>query len=383
MKIIKCPRCGKYIYKANKCFHCGNAAGFFDEIDMPQIHENVIAEYSEVELLIENKRFKEALSLSHTVIEWMPNFAGIFWFRLLAKNKCTSATELIVKGFNCEDDADFCNALNFSAGPEHSIYVDIQCMVLAVKKALTEEIFNHEYNCKIKTNIMQIKKNMQGEMDERKKRLFLLWSDLEKTEHALYALEMDCCLISKEYRESLDNALLVATSTKQEIYRLEECTEEDFHKYQVRFGSILQQSEQAKAALESMKKQHPWVHSFNDLVKKRDEQVRLIGAEISSLRSYEAKIQQTLNEIDRIEERHKKAVRAVEAYDFLDAANLLGKDCFNKVFHNIGFGIDVQISIFSHDWQSNSIFAAPSGDDNDDVDTDDYYSSWGLPNDNY
>lgn len=132
-----------------------------------------------------------------------------------------------------------------------------------------------------------------------------------------------------------------------------------------------------------MKKQHPWVRAFNDLVKKRDEQVRLISAEISSLRSYEATIQQTLNEIDRIEERHRKATRAVEAYDFLDAANLLGKDCYNTILHNIGLGIDVQTSISSQDWQPNTISASPIDDDDDDVDTDDYYSACGLPNDNY
>ena len=382
MKIVKCPKCGKYIHKANRCFHCGNTTGF-DDVDMPQIHENVVAEYSKVESLVESKRFDEALSLSHAVIEWMPNLAGIFWLRLLAKNKCTSSAELIEKGFNCEDDADLCNALTFSTGAEHSIYLDIQNMVIAARKALKEEISNHEYNCKMKTNILQIKKTMQGETDSRKKKLFSLWSDLEETEHALYTLEMDCRLLSKEHSEALDKAVFAASSTKTEVYRLEECTAEALHKYQVKIGNILQQSEQAKAALESMKKQHPWVHAFNDLVKKRDEQVRLISAEISSLRSYEATIQQTLDEIDRIEDRHRKAIRAVEAYDFLDAANLLGKDCYNKILHNIGLGIDVQTSISSQDWQPSTISASPIDDDDDDVDTDDYYSTWGLPNDNY
>lgn len=181
MKIVKCPKCSKYIHKANRCFHCGNTTGF-DDVDIPQIHENVVAEYSKVESLVESKRFDEALS--HTVIEWMPNLAGIFWLRLLAKNKCTSAAELIEKGFNCEDDADLCNALTFSTGAEHSIYLDIQNMVIAARKVLKEEISTHEYNCKMKTNIFQIKKTMQGETDSRKKKLFSLWSDLEETEHA-------------------------------------------------------------------------------------------------------------------------------------------------------------------------------------------------------
>ena len=382
MKIVKCSKCGKYIYKANRCFHCGNTTGF-DEIDMPQIHENVVAEYSKVESLLESKKFNESFSLSHTVIEWMPNFAGIFWLRLLAKNKCTVVDELIEKGFNCEDDADFCNALTFSIGAEHSIYIDIQHMVIAVRKALKEEILNHEYNCKIQTNILQIKKNMQDEMDVRKQKLFALWSALEEIEYALYTLEMDCRLISKEYSEALEKAAFAASWTKRRVYQLRECTEKEFHKYQVKIENILQQSEQAKADLERIKQQNSWIHSFNDLTKKRDEQVRLISTEISSLKSYEATIQQTLDEIARIEERHRKAVRAVEAYDFLDAVNLLGKDCYNKALHNIGLGIDVQTSISSQDWQSNTISALPIGGEDENVDTDNYYSVLGLFNDNY
>lgn len=380
MKIVKCLKCGKYIHEANRCFHCGNDVDF-DEVSVPQIHENVIDEYIKVELLIKNRKFDEAFSLSHNVIEWMPDFSGIFWLRLLAKSKCIDAAELIEKGFNCEADPDFCNALTFSTSAEHSAYIDIKNIITAARKALKKEISNHEYNCKMKTNILQIKNNLQGETDSRKNKLFSLWSDLEETEHALYTLEMDCRLISKEYSEALDKAVFAASSTKTEVYQLEECTAEALHKYQVKIGTIFQQSEQAKAALESMKKQHPWVHAFNDHVKKRDEQVRLISDEISSLRSYEATIQQTLDVIDRIEERHKKAIRAVEAYDFLDAANLLGIDSYNEILRNVGLGIDVQASISSQDWQPSTI--SKSSIDDADVDTDDYYSAQGIHNDNY
>lgn len=379
MKIVKCPKCGKYIHKANRCFHCGNTTGF-DDVDMPQTHENVVAEYSKVESLVESKRFDEALSLSHTVIEWMPNLAGIFWLRLLAKNKCTSSAELIEKGFNCEDDADLSNALTFSTGAEHSIYLDIQNMVIAARKALKEEISNHEYNCKMKTNILQIKKTMQGETDSRKKKLFSLWSDLEETEHALYALEMDCRLLSKEYRDALSKATEASNWMKTETYRLEECTVEDLHRYQIRIGIILQESEQAKNAIENMKKQHPWVKSFNELVSKRDRQAQLITAELTSLRDYEATVQQTLAEIDEIEARHKRGIRAVENYNFQDAATILGRDCYNRVFHSIGLGIDVQLSAPSEDWKP--VSTANTSDDwrtDDDKNTDDYYNAWGLP----
>lgn len=380
MKIVKCSKCKKYIPKASKCFHCGNTMGF-DEVTMPAIHENVVAEYSKVETLLESKKFTEALTLSHVVIEWMPNLAGIFWLRLLAKNKCTTAAELIQKGFNCGEDPDFCNALVFSTGAEHSAYLDVQNMVLSTQKALKAEVSAHEYQCKMKTNILQIKKSMKGEVDTRKKKLFSLWSELEETEQSMYTLEKDCTLLSKEHSDALDKAAQAASSIKSETYRLEECTSENLHKYQVEIGNILQQSEQAKAAIESMKKQHPWVKSFNDLVKKRDEQVRQIASEISSLKIYEATIQQTLDEIDRIEQRHRSALCSVDSFDFMDAANLLGKDTYNNVLRSAGLGVDVQFSVASQDWQPNTTFTAPI--DNDDEDTDDYYSAWGLPNDNY
>lgn len=381
MKIVKCAKCKKYVHKTNKCLHCGNTMGF-DEVEMPAIHENAAVEYSRVESLVESRKYAEALTLSHTVIEWMPNLAGIFWLRLLAKNKCSTTAELIQKGFNCEEDADFCNALTFSTGAERSAYQDVRSVVLAAQKALKAEALNHEYHCKMKTNILQIKKTMKGEVDSRKKKLFALWAELEETEHSMYTLEKDCILLSKEHSDTLDKAAQAAASIKTETYRLEECTAESLHKYQVRIGNILQQSEQAKDAVESMKKQHPWVKSFNDLVKKRDEQVRQITNEISSLKIYEATVQQTLDEIDRIEQRHRTAIRSVEAFDFVDAANLLGKDSYNTVLRNVGLGVDIQISVSSQGWQPNTTYTAPIDDDDDD-DTDDYYSAWGLPNDSY
>lgn len=381
MKIVKCAKCKKYVHKTGKCFHCGNTMGF-DEVEMPVIHENAAVEYSRVESLVESKKFAEALTLSHTVIEWMPNLAGIFWLRLLAKNKCSNAAELIQKGFNCEEDSDFCNALTFSTSTERSAYQDVRIMVLDAQKTLKAEILNHEYQCKMNTNILQIKKTMKGEVDTRKKKLFALWAELEDTEQSMYTLEKDCILLSKEHSDALDKAAQVASSIKTETYRLEECTAENLHKYQIRIGNILQQSEQAKDAVESMKKQHPWVKSFNDLVKKRDEQVRQITDEISSLRIYEATVQQTLDEIDRIEQRHRTAIRAVEAFDFVDVANLLGRDSYNTVLRSIGLGVDIQISVSSQGWQPNTTYTTPIAADDDD-DTDDYYSAWGLPNDNY
>lgn len=439
MKIVKCSKCNNYIHKSSKCFYCGNTMGF-DEVEMPTIHENVLVEYSEVESLIERKKFPEALNLSRAVIEWMPNLAGIFWLRLLAKNECTSTAELIQKGFDCQDDANFCNALAFSTGAEYSAYLDVRSMVLATKEALKAEVSNHEYQCKMKTDILQIKKSMKEEVDRRKEKLFSLWSELERTEHSMYMLEKDCILLSKEHRSALDIAVQAASSIsveasqlegctavktgdvihqseqakyaiesikKQQLgvnffnafvkkrdaqarqiinstenSQLEGCTAQNHYKYQVKICMILRQSEQAKDAMECIRKQDSWIKSFNDLVKKRDEQIRQITNELSSLKTYETTIQHTLDEIDRIEQRHRAAIRAVESYDFLDAANLLGRDCYNSILHSIGFGVDVQVSVSSQDWQPNTTFSASIEDDGD-MDADEYYSAWGLSDDNY
>lgn len=77
MKIVRCPKCGKYIHKAVKCFHCGNTAGF-EEISGSDVHENITQEYARMDILIEDKKYDEAIALSYTILEWMPNLAGVF-----------------------------------------------------------------------------------------------------------------------------------------------------------------------------------------------------------------------------------------------------------------------------------------------------------------
>lgn len=397
MKIVKCSKCGKYIHIADQCLYCGNTVGF-DEVITPQIHENVVDEYSQVEFLVKSRKFDEASSLSNKVIEWMPNFAGIFWLRLLAKKRCSSTVELLGKGFNCEDNADFCNALKFAIGAEQTVYLDIKNLVITARKRLKEEILNHEFNCKLKTDILQIKNSMKSEINMREEKLLSLWSDLEYTENALYALEMDCKLLSKEYYEALEKSEQAATSIKTETYRLEECTEENLYKYQIRIGNAIQQSEQAKSALESMKNDHPWVKKFNELVSLRDGQVRLLTTELSSLKNYGETIQQTLSEIDKIENCHRKSVRMVENYDFRDAYNLLGKECFNRIFHNMGIYQEIQLDVRDVSVQESgtqsknttSIFGVEVENPNiiknlphDEADTDNYGSVWSVSNDVY
>lgn len=88
---------------------------------------------------------------------------------------------------------------------------------------------------------------------------------------------------------------------------------------ELKIGTILQQSEQAKAALMDIKNQHPWVKEHKELTTKRDKQVNLIATELKSLRDYEVTVNRTLTEIDRIEKSYKEAIIATDKYDFAKA----------------------------------------------------------------
>lgn len=330
MKIVKCLKCGRYIYKADRCFYCGNDEQF-NEIEATQIHENVEKECERLEEMIKNNQFNEALSLSYTIIEWMPRSSMVYWLRLLAKKECTSTAELIEKGFDCENDADFYNAIKFATEAEREIYLDVKKMVLNIRKSFKEEIQKYEHVCKRETNILHICCNMRNEMETQKQKLFSLWSELEKIEYDLRAQELDCHLVEKEYMKSIEAAVSITTSIKAEVYRMEECDDEEFYKYRMKIGDALQQAEVAKNTLDNMRKQHPWAVTYEELVKKRDRQVELIEKEENSLKVYETGIQRTLDEIATIEINHRKALQAVENYDFSEIKQLLGNQTVEKI----------------------------------------------------
>lgn len=337
MKIVKCPKCGKFIHKADECFHCGNRVGFI-EIAESKIHENVAEEYARMNVLIENKKYSEAIELSYVVLEWMPNLAGIFWLRLLAKNKCSTTLELICKGFPCDEDPDFCNALDFSVKEEHSAYEDVREILFKIRKSIKEEVFTHEYNCKVDTGIIQIRENMRTEIEDRKTKLFSLWSELEEIEHLLYSLDLNCRLLMTEQQFGLERAAEVASNIKFETNQLEECsvTAEKLHTLRMKIGSVLQLSESSKSELEKMRKQHPWVKSYSEMVAQREQKVQLINKEITSLANYELSIQQTLIEIESIESIHKFALEAANKFDFVCVMSLIDFDVVDKIFHDAG-----------------------------------------------
>lgn len=343
MKIVKCPKCGKYLHKAQRCLFCGNTSGF-QEIPEEAVHKNIGTDYAHVDYLVESKKYDEAMELSYGVIEWMPNLAGIFWLRLLAKNKCSNDSELIIKGFDCEHDSDYCNALRFAKAEARQAYSAIGDIVKALRQSFKTELTSHEIQKKSETDIFNIKKTFQGEIEDRKKKLFDLWSELEETEQALYALEMDCRTLSREHITTLEQAAQDASLLKNQVYKLDECSEDSLSTYQIKMGTILQQSEQAKAALIDIKNQHPWVKEYNELTSKRDKQISLITSALGSLKTYEATVNRTLNEVDRIEKAHKDAMISADKYDFSKAFSLLEPSTVNRLLQDVG----VDVSLLSN-----------------------------------
>lgn len=340
MRIVKCLKCGNYIHKTDKCFFCGNVDGF-GEIEMPIVHKNVLEEYLQVESFVKNRKFKEAISSSYKVIEWMPDLSGIFWFRFLAKNKCVSASEVIKKGSCCEEDADFCNALMFSTASEHSAYLNIQKAMEIVKTVLKGAVCKHEYDCKTRTGVLGIKRTIDSEISDRREKIFSLWSDLVGMECKLQALEMDCDLVSKEHREVLKKSEVAATVLLKEVSLLKECTAKEHYKYGIKMQNIVKQSGEAKKILDDYEKQYPCIREFNEMLSKRNWQVQCIEKELVSLKQYEDFVRKTLMEIDEIEKIHKKVFLEVEKYNFQAAVDLLGNDRFEQIFNDIDFVMDV------------------------------------------
>lgn len=349
MKIMKCAKCGKYIHGAPLCYHCGSTGGF-ESFLSEAVHERAEADCARVEALIGMRKFSEALALSYQALEWIPNSPSLFWLRLLARKECVSALELISKGFPCEDDPDFCNALRASTGEEHSVYADIQDAVRALQSGLREAITRHENRCKADTGILKLSGAMREELNVRREQLFSLWSKVQETEAQMYSTELDCQLLVQEHKVALQAAAQSAASQKNETYQKTECTAEEFDAYSLKLDSLLRYSSQAKKAVDAARSQHPWVRTFAELTARREEQLRDLAGELAALKSYEARVQKTLAEIDFIEKRHDTARQALEAFDLADAAALLGSAEFNQIFRNAGLETDAAISAPSRGW---------------------------------
>lgn len=336
MIIMKCNKCGELMHKTNKCFSCGNTNDFDKLPIATDIHENVRDEYEKLEYLVQNGKFDEAKTLSKTVLEWMPTCSDIFWLRLLIKNQCSTDDELIRKGFSVSESADYHNAVLFGNDVQKKTYALVASKIVATQEILRKAIVEHEYSEKDSTQIVQLQDELPKEIDSRKKSLFEQWKQLETIEHEMLAIEKDCIILVQEHKDILENTTTSANNLKAKTYKMEECTYEEHHKYQIQFGELLHQSEQAKSSIDAIKKQHPWIVSYVELKVKRDSLANHIASELSSLKSYENKIQATVSEIERIEEKHKNAIKALTTFRFSEVRDLLGENKFEAALFEAG-----------------------------------------------
>lgn len=335
MKIVKCLKCNRIIYLADGCYYCGNK-GDFQNILNYNVHDNVRDDYEKLDNYFMDRKYNEVIVLSHKIIEWMPDFSNVFFMRLLAKKKCSTVANLIYKGIDCRKDADFCNAISCALEIEKNVYVDIENLVQIVQKKLKEEVLKHERDSKLETNVLQLKSSMDKEISLKKETLISLWTDLKKIEDSMYILDKEYKLVEQEYRESLNSAGKEMGILKSQIYRLEECTAEELHDYQIKISCFLKQSEEAKDNIELLKKESDFAKSFLKLKESRDNKIQTIGNEIILIKKIEEKFQRTLNEIDSIEKEHRQILLAIDKFDFEPAFKLLGKEKAKQICHNIG-----------------------------------------------
>lgn len=339
MKIMICPKCGKKIHIADRCLFCGNETDFKLFEDNQNIHENAAKEVSELPSLVKSGSFGKAVDISRVVLRWMPSCAEVFWIRLLAKNKCKNDAELVQKGISFEDSADFFNAMKYASVGEREVYSELRKLVDNIKVSFEKTVKEHEYEEKKSTPIIRCQGELSDVLNTKRKHLFELWSELEKVEQEMYGVEQDCKLLVSEHRDALERIKTDAANVKSQTYRLNECNAEELHKYQVRLGSLLNQSDQSKSAIDMMRKQHPWIGKFNSLVEKRDGIVRKISSELSELKSYETRVQSTVSEIERIEKRHQLAMRSLSEFDFMSIHSLIGIRKYEEVLAAAGLAV--------------------------------------------
>ena len=340
MRIFKCIKCNKYIYahESARCFYCGNTERFEEVYKVP-VHEMVADDFERMEVFVEQQQFYEAFDVSDKILEWMPDVAGVFWYRLLIRKQCVSIADLLSKGVDCEEDADFYNAVRFSGEEERTIYEDIRDCMEQMKQALKCNIAKHEAEDKAKTDLIMLGKNMEQELRSRKGRLFELWSQLDKVERSMYAVEMDCRLSAEEYKLELKQAMQMSDALFEEIYDFEECDEEALHEYYVKLGSVLMLSEQAKHDINQFAEHHPKAIELAGLILKRDKINSQLNQELEALKEYEAGVQKTISSVEEIEKEHRKAKRAADKYDFTEAAAILGEEAFHQILHEIGIDV--------------------------------------------
>ena len=335
MNIFKCDKCGKMLHETDRCFFCGNRNGF-TKVDIEEkLHDNVKSEYERLEFLVKHGRFSDALTVSDSVLEWMPLNSSVFWLRLLAQKRCTNDKELLQTGFSCDDSADFYNAVLYANEFEKQLYSDMKRKVLEVRDVLLNHVTNHEYVQKEATTILAVRESYADQLKKCKEKLFKLCEELNQQESKIMALENDCLLFGNEYKDTLNNARNQAVQFRNETMNIYECSMKTLHRDLTFLGKILHLSEEAKLTMENARVNHPWVKTYNSLVKKRDDIVSQINNELKSLKKLETEVESVVKKFEEIEETYANAKYLINHGDFSKAKGVLDDAHLNAAFSEV------------------------------------------------
>lgn len=339
MKIVICPKCGRKIHLSEKCLYCGNNNGFQLVGTSTNIHNNVVDEYEKLSELLTSRAFDKVIEISRLVLKWMPTCAEVFWMRMLAKNQCSSDAELAQKGIVFDESADYFNAVRYASSIEQEVYEEVEKLVKNICSVFEKAVTQHEYEEKRKTSILCFQSEFSEKISNSRKKLFDLYSQLEQIEQKIYIFELDWTLLINEHKEALDKIRIEAQNVYVQTSKLDGCTTERLHNYQVCLDSLLNQSNQSKSKIEVINSQCAWNNEYKDMVQERDGVIELISNELSSLKSYEKKAQSIIIEIEKIEREHQLTMYALSNYDFLSTYLLLGARKYEEVLTSAGLTV--------------------------------------------
>lgn len=339
MKIVVCPKCGRKIHLAEKCLYCGNSEKFQIIDNANGMHEKAVDEYRDLIELLSHRSYDQVIELSNEVLRKLPMFAEVFWIRLLARNKCSVDLELVQRGVNFKENAEYFNAFRYASDIEKEVYLEIRKLVEKVRKEFENAIIRNEYEEKRATSILEIQTEFSREIKVKREKLFELWSKLEQLEQKMKCIENECDLLLNEHKETLKRAQTESLCLKKELYSCSMCTEEQFHDYQLRLETLLSQSNESKSAIATMRSQQLFTREFSELVAKREEISNQISGELSQLKMYRARIQSTIIEAEKIEKKHRLLMRALSNYDFRNVYSLIGTHKYEEALHSAGLAV--------------------------------------------
>lgn len=335
MSVLKCRKCGKNILFTKKCYHCGSVQGF-DTISMIEEHDNAAAAFAEVKESIILGKYDKALSKASTVIEWMPTSPEIYWLRLLAKNKCNSASELIRHGFNPDADADYYNLCRFSAGEVQKCYQDFGIIVNRLQQSLMGVIYDNIYGRVQNSGIISQKKASFEFFEGKRIELLATWSEMNAIEQQMIIFEKECDTQTYPAKCSLQSGYDDSVRVKNEIYKYDRCTEEEKLSFEAQMQAISDLSDRIAETYKTSSENHPKVEEFKDLVRRRDALMQKINYILTEIRNEERNAQIIIGKVRSIRDTEKKVLLATELFDFSVALNYLERHEIEKAFGDIG-----------------------------------------------